>query len=128
MSNGAPCQSISIDGREFPCAGDGTAQPIQGGYTGEYQPNGSPNTGRWKYTPKGWSFPGQVIEIDTSKGDIDYIEEKIASMSDLAIVATYIDAIVSATGRVEGDVEWSPDNATATISFKGPGKYKTKTL
>lgn len=128
MSNGAPCLSLSIDGREFQCAGEGTAQPVQGGYTGELSPNGNPNTARWKYTPKGWSFPGQTIEIDTANADVDYIEEKISTMADLDIVAYYNDAILSGRGRVEGDVEWSPDNATATIAFKGPGKYKVKSI
>ncbi len=124
MATGAPPISVSVDGREFQCLNESAGNPEQGGYDGEFQPNGSPKTGRLTLTPVGWSLPDQAIELDISENDWEYLNGKKNSGQILDIVITYYNAIYGGNGYIVGKLPFDPMAASATVSFGGPGEIE----
>lgn len=123
MATGAPPISVSVDGREFQCLGDSAGSPTQGGYTTEFQSNGSPKTGRNILTPVGWTLPDQAIELDHSQGDWEYLNAKKNSGQLLDIVVTYYDHVRGGSGYITGELPADMMAASASISFSGPGEF-----
>ena len=124
MTTAAPPLSISFDGREYQTAGDSAGSPTQGGYTNEWQPNGNPKTGRVIQTPAGWSLPDQVIQIDLSTDDLEYLEEKRNNAVEMDVVVEYQDAIKGGTGIITGELSFDPMTSTCSVSLMGPGKFE----
>lgn len=120
---GAPPISVSVDGREFQCLNDSAGNPTQGGYNGEFAPNGSPKTGRLLMTPVGWSLPDQGIAIDAAQKDWDYLNEKKNSGQLLDIVVTYYDEVRSGSGYITGELPLDKMAGSASLSFGGPGEF-----
>lgn len=123
MATGAPPISLSVDGREFQCLNESAGSPTQGGYSTEFQPNGSYKTGRNILTPVGWSLPDQAIELDHTQGDWEYLNAKKNSGQALDIVVTYYDHIRGGRGYIVGDLPSDMMAASASISFAGPGDF-----
>jgi hypothetical protein len=124
MATGAPPISLSVDGREFQCLNESAGNPEQGGYDGEFQSNGAPDTGRLILTPTGWGLADQAIELDVEQKDWEYLNDKKNSGQLLDIVVTYYNAVYGGRGYITGKLAFDPMAASGSISFMGPGKFE----
>lgn len=124
MTIATPPLSISFDGPDYQTVGDGAGTPEQGGYDGEYQSNGSPDTGRLVQTPTGWRLNDQAIEIDLATDQWDYLNDKKNNGIKMEIVITYRDRVLAGNGYIEGKLTLDPMTSTASVTCAGPGKLE----
>jgi len=123
-SIGRPLESVSINGREFQTGGDAAATRDLGGFSNEYQSNGNPGTGRIIMTPKGWSIPGQALEIDDDEAAQEYIQSFADSgAKDIDLVFNFGQGtLYQGKGGLVDTMEFDPMTGLMPTSFMGPGK------
>jgi hypothetical protein len=119
----APLLSMSFNGREYQCLGDGAGGMKSGGYENEHAPNGNPATGRTIMTPTSWRVPDQGIVIDITTDDFEFLESLKDSGQDIDIVWTFVgDISYGGTGIIEGELSYDPMTASTSITAAGAGK------
>lgn len=118
---GGSIESMSLRGREFPVAADAEAQRKLGGWENEVQSNGDGGA-RLIKTRVPLSLDGITLEVDDSRGDHEYLQELQDANDFFAISITYASgATWQATAQIVGETQASSQNATAAVSFMGPG-------
>ena len=118
---GGSLESVSISGREFPVATDAEAQRKIGGFENEVLANGN-GTARLIKTRVPLSLDGLTIEVDDSRGDHEYLQEKADLPDYFAIALTYASGITyQGTAQIVGEMQSSSQAATASVNFMGPG-------
>jgi hypothetical protein len=119
----APLLSMSFNGREYQCLGDGAGGMKAGGYENEHAPNGNPATGRIIMTPTSWRLSDQGIVIDNTTDDFEFLDSLKDSGADIDIVWTFIgDVSYGGTGTIEGELVFDAMTASASVTCAGAGK------
>lgn len=122
MSTGGSIESISIRGRLFAVASDADAQVKLGGFENEKQSNGD-GSARTVKTRVPWSITGLQVDINEAKGDHEFLQEIQDSLDDVSVTVTYANGTTrQGTGTITAEVQYSTQNATATVSLGGGGK------
>lgn len=119
---GGSLEALTIDGREFPVAADVEAQRKLGGWENEVLANGN-GTARLIKTRVPLSIEGVTVEVDDSRGDHEFLQERADSFDFFPIALTYASGFTwQATAQITGDMQASSQSASAAVSLMGPGK------
>jgi len=118
---GGSIESVTLAGREFPVAADAESQRKLGGFENEVQANGDGST-RTVKTRVPWSIDGLTLEVDDDRGDQEFLQDLSDANTDFAFGANFVSgATYQGTGQIVGETQVSSQNATAAVSFMGPG-------
>ncbi len=118
---GGSIESVNLKGREFPVAADAEAQRKLGGFENEVQANGD-GTARLIKTRVPLSLDGLTVEIDDSRGDHEFLQDLSNENDFWPIAITYASGVTyQGTAQITGETQASSQNATAAVSFMGPG-------
>jgi hypothetical protein len=119
---GGSIQELDIGGRNFAVASDADAKRKLGGFENEIQSNGN-GTARVIKTRVPWSLADISVEVDDSKGDLEYLQAIANSNATVQIAITFVSGLVyQADGTITGEIASSSQNATASISLGGGGE------
>ena len=119
---GGSIESISLNGRNFAVAADAEGQRKIGGFTNEIQPNGD-GTARTVKTREAWGLEGLTIAIDDSSADQEFLQDLADGNSFFPVAITLASGTVyQGDGQITGDLQYSTQNATASVSLMGQGK------
>lgn len=123
MTIGRPLESVSFDGREFACLGDGAADMTNGGFTGERQSHGSAKSSTNVLTPITGSMPDQPIAIDIDGDDLQFLLAlKNSGRTDIQVVWTYAPGVsYSAACSISGELTYQAMTASANVSWAWDG-------
>ncbi len=119
MTIAGAMRSLTINGRGFKVAHDGSGNKAIGGRNNEVAMNGDESF-RILQTIMPGSFSDIQVELDDSRGDQEYIQELSDAGLPVAIVATYA-ANISYTGDlvISGEISKDESTALASLSFQG---------
>ena len=119
MSIAGAMRSLTINGRGFKVAHDGSGNKAMGGRNNEVAMNGDESF-RVLQTIMPGSFSDIQVELDDSRGDQEYIQELSDSGLPVPIVATYA-ANISYTGDlvISGEISKDENVGLASLSFQG---------
>lgn len=118
---GGSIQSLTLSGREFAVAGDAEAQRKIGGFENEVQANGN-GTARLIKTRVPLSLDGLTLEIDDNRADAEFLQDLTNTSDYFALGITYASGLTyQGTAQIVGETQTSSQNATAAVSFMGPG-------
>jgi len=108
MTSG-PLESININTRRFPVDGEINAVLNLDGYTNEVKPNGQPGESRIIKSRRSGKIGAIPLVIDSSRGDVEFLQEIMNSNDFVDFYATGVDGITW-----EGNVQIveSPELAT----------------
>ena len=122
MGVGGSIESITWRGRTFSVAADAEVQRKLGGWENEVQANGD-GTARLIKTRVPLSLDGLTIDIDDAQGDAEFLQEGQDENSFEPLAITYASGeTYQGTAQIVGETQVSSQNATASVSFMGPGK------
>lgn len=122
MATGGPPQSITFAGREFACTADSDPTIKYGGFENDEEANGDA-TARLIKTPVPWSVTGFSVQIDTELEDQEFLQEAADNFTnDVFTITLANDVTLQGSGQLTGEFQSNPAKATASVSFKGPGK------
>ena len=122
MGVGGSVESITWRGRTFSVAADAEVQRKLGGWENEVQANGD-GTARLIKTRVPLSLDGLTIDIDDAQGDAEFLQEGQDENSFEPLAITYASGeTYQGTAQIVGETQVSSQNATASVSFMGPGK------
>lgn len=126
MSNavGGSLESVGLDSREFVVAADADATRDLGGFTNAVEPNGD-GSARLLKTRKTWKVGGLALEINTARGDQEYLQGLADRKDFFPITVTHADgSTYGGKGQISGDLGASTAKATGTIELSGPKKLE----
>lgn len=122
MPVGGSIESISFDGREFAVAADNEGQLYIGGYENESLPNGN-ETARLIKSRKLCGINGLQISVDFSLGDPEFLQDLADLKTYKVLAVTLADgSTYQCSAQISGELQFSTQSSTASISFSGPGK------
>jgi hypothetical protein len=124
MSIAGAMRSLTVDGRGFKVAHDGSGNKNLGGRNNEVAMNGDKSF-RVIQTVMPGSFSDIQVEIDDSKSDLEYLQGKANAGLPSMVVATYA-ANISYTGDVVLTGELSKDELTGLASLNWQGSELQK--
>lgn len=118
---GGSIESVSLEGRVFAVAADAEAQRKLGGFENEVQANGN-GTARIIKTRVPLMLDGLTLEVDDTRGDHEYLQQLANRTDYFALGITYASGVVyQGRAQITGEMQASSQNATAAVSFAGPG-------
>jgi hypothetical protein len=118
---GGSIESINLAGRNFAVAADAEAQRKLGGFENEVQSNGD-GTARLIKTRVPLSIDGLTLEIDDDRADQEFLQDVSNRNDFVPLVISYASgADYQGTVQIVGETQVSSQNATAAVSFMGPG-------
>lgn len=118
---GGSLEGISLDGRNFAVAADAESQRKLGGWENEVQANGD-GTARIIKTRVPLLISDLQIEIDDSRGDIEFLQELANRKDFFPIAPTYASGVVyQGSAIIIGEMQVSSQSQTASVSLSGPG-------
>jgi acyl-CoA synthetase (NDP forming) len=118
---GGSIESVTLKGRNFAVAGDAEAQRKLGGFENEVQSNGD-GTARLIKTRVPLSIDGLTLEIDDDRGDQEFLQSLSNENDFWPMSITYASGSTwQATAQIVGETQTGSKNATASVSFMGPG-------
>ena len=124
MSIAGAMRSLTINGRGFKVAHDGSGNKVIGGRNNEVAMNGD-GSFRVLQTVMPGSFADTQVEADDSRGDQEYLQELSNDGLPVPVVATYA-ANISYTGDLVLSGEIAKDENTGLISLSFQGGELTK--
>lgn len=112
-------RSLTINGRGFKIAHDGSGNKVMGGRNNEVAMNGD-SSFRVLQTVMPGSLNDLQVEIDDSRGDQEYLQGIADDGLPIPVVATYA-ADVSYTGDVvlSGELQKDENTGLMSLSFQG---------
>jgi len=112
-------RSLTINGRGFKVAHDGSGNKVMGGRNNEVAMNGD-NSFRVLQTVMPGSFNDLQVEIDDSRGDQEYLQGLADDGLAIPVVATYA-ANISYAGDVvlSGELQKDENTGLISLSFQG---------
>lgn len=118
---GGSIESVSLSGRQFAVAADAEVNRKHGGWENEVMANGN-GSARIVKTRVPFMLDGLVVEVDDSRGDVEYLQG-LANRNDFfPIDITYASgAVYQGVAQIVGELQASSQSATATVSLSGPG-------
>jgi len=118
---GGSIEGITLNGRNFPVAADAESQRKLGGFENEVQSNGD-GTARLIKTRVPLSIDGLTLEIDDDRADQEFLQDVSDRKDFVPLVISYASgADYQGTVQLVGETQVSSQNATAAVSFMGPG-------
>lgn len=121
-ATGGSIEKVTVDGRIFAVASDADAQVKLGGFQNEIQPNGD-STVRTIKTKVAWAVTGLMLEIQNARGDQEFLQDIQDGLEDVTVSVTYADGTIrQGQGTITDEVQYSTQNATASVSFGGGGQ------
>lgn len=119
---GGSILSVSVFGRLFAVAADADVTMSMGGMSNEMQANGN-GTARMIKTMGTWLLDGLQLEIDDTRGDLEFLQE-VADRNEYGPIAFTLASrtVWQGLGNVNGKPERSTMGATAAVGFAGPDK------
>lgn len=121
MGVGGSIESITWKGRTFSVAADAEVQRKIGGFENEVQANGD-GTARLIKTRVPLSLDGLTLDIDDAQGDAEFLQDSQNDNSFGPLAITYASGeVYQGTAQIVGETQTSSQNATASVSFMGPG-------
>jgi hypothetical protein len=122
MSTGGSIESVTLDGRTFAVSADTDAQIKPGGFENETQANGDGTT-RTVKTRVPWAISDLNLDMDDFNGDLEFLQALANRNTEFPItIALASGAIRQGTGQINGEVQQSTTNATASVSLMGSGE------
>jgi len=119
---GGSIESVTLAGRNFSVAADADSNRKLGGYENEVQANGD-GSARLIKTRVPFMVDGLALSIDDSRGDQEYLQDLSNRKDFFPITATYASgAVWQGTGQIQGELQFSSQNATASLSLSGTGE------
>lgn len=119
---GGSLESVTLDGREFAVPADADVNRKLGGFENEVQANGN-GTARIIKTRVPFMLDGLTIEVDDARGDQAFIQSLADRPEFFPVTATYVSGITfQGSGQVVGEVQYSNQNASATVNLSGTGQ------
>lgn len=119
---GGSIESISIRNRLFAVASDADATRKLGGFENEIQLNGD-GTARQVKTRVPWMLGGLTVDIDDDRADQEFLKEIQDGKGFVPITITFVSGTTyQAKGQITEAVDYSSQNATASVSLAGPGE------
>ena len=119
---GGSIESISLSGRNFAVAADAEASRKLGGWENEVQANGD-GTARIIKTRVPLSISGLTLEVDDNRGDHEYLQGISNGKDFVPLSITYASGnTYQGSAQIVEEMAASSQNATAEISFMGPGE------
>ena len=119
---GGSIESVSLEGRNFAIAADAEANRKLGGFENEVQANGD-GTARLIKTRVPLALDGLTLEVDDDRGDHEFLQDLSDRTDFFALDITYASGnTYQATAQIVGETQVSSQNATASVSFMGPGR------
>lgn len=119
---GGPIESVSINGRNFAVAEDADASVVYGGDQNELGMNGN-DTARLIKSKMGWKVSGLALQIDPDNNDHEFIQDIIDGNEFVDYEHTEVDGnVYYGSGQIIEEVGKSTKNATAELTFSGPGR------
>jgi len=117
---GGSIESVSYAGRDFAVAADSDASIKTGGFENEVMSNGN-GTVRLVKTRVAHAITGVQIEIDHSRGDLLFLQERANSKVFEVLAITLVDgSVYQGISQITGELSGSTQSATVTVSFGGP--------
>lgn len=131
MSTGGSVQEVAIVGRNFAVAADADSNRKLGGWENAVGMNGN-GTGRKIMTRVAWVVGGLTLDVDHDRGDPEFLQGICDGTADgrggdgfYTIDITYADGnTYQGRGTIVESLEASSMNATAAVTFNGPGKLE----
>lgn len=121
-AQGGSVESCSIMGRNFAVAGDADVSLQLGGFTKETKPNGD-GSARPIFSRVPWMAEGLQVVIDHDSDALSFLQARANEAKYVDVTITFVGNVTfMGRGSVEGDVKYSSQNATATITLAGPGE------
>lgn len=121
---GGPLESVALAGRLFAVAADAEAERKLGGKEIEAQANGN-GTARYVATVVPWKISGVSLELDDTRLDQEFLQEKVDAMVPIPCEFTFVDGTTyRGEGLVTGEVIKNAMNATSALTFEGGGKLE----
>jgi len=121
MSVGGSVESITLSGRVFSVTADADTQRKLGGFENEIQSNGD-GTARIVKTRVPLALTGLVVNCDDLKGDHEFLQDLSSQNDFFPFVVTYASGeSYQGLAQIEGELQNSSQNATATFGLMGPG-------
>lgn len=124
MSINGAIRSLTVGGRGFKVAHDGTGNKDLGGRNNEVQMNGD-GSFRTIQTVMPGSLNDLQLELDDSRGDHEYLQGLANAGLPVPVVATYASA-ESYTGDlvITGEIKHDKTSGLVTLSFMGSALAK----
>ena len=119
MSIAGAMRSLTINGRGFKVAHDGSGNKVIGGRNNEVAMNGD-GSFRPIQTVTPGSFSDVQVEVDDSRGDQEFLQELSNDGLPVPVVATYA-ANISYTGDlvIAGEIVKDENTGLIPLSFQG---------
>lgn len=119
---GGSVLKMDIGGRNFSVAADGDVGVKLGGFENEVQSNGDGSV-RVVKTRVPWSLDGVPLSINHDVNDLQYLQDIADGKKMVPISITMASGdVYNKEGTITGEVKMQTQNATAPLSFAGPGR------
>ena len=116
---GGSVESISINGQEFPVAGDAEINRKLGGFENEVQANGDGSARIIKNRITGM-LSGCVVSIDDDRGDHEFLQDVANSKNFVVVAITFAGgAVYQGLMQISGELQVSSQSSTATFDLSG---------
>lgn len=120
---GGSIESVTLSGRTYAVASDAESQRKLGGFENEVQANGDGMTARGIKTRVPLSLDGLTLQIDDARGDLEYLQALADAPDFFTLSITYASGVTyQGRAQIVGEMTASSMNATASVSFMGPGR------
>lgn len=121
---GGSIESCSINGRNFPADAAAEAQRQIGGFENEVMSNGD-SSARLIKTRMPLMIENLVVSIDDDNGDQEFLQSAADATDYFDFEFTLVDGnTYEARAQITGPIQYSTQNATAALTFKGPGTLR----
>jgi hypothetical protein len=116
-------QEISINNVTYPVTSDTDASRALGGFENEVLPNGD-GSARLKKMRRKWRIGGMSVACDDAINNDQKNLQDVADSKEFIPVVMYMadGSIFSGTGQIEGELNFSNQNAACTFDLAGPQK------
>lgn len=120
---GGSIESVTLDGRTFSVASDADTNRKIGGFENDVPANGD-GTARLIKTRVPWGVDGLTVAIDDQNGDHEFLQDLADGNAFFALTVSYVSgAIWQGDGQIVGEMQFSNQNAVATMGLMGTGKF-----
>lgn len=121
MATGGPVRTLTINGRPFAVTADADVNVKLGGFEKERAANGDGTT-RALLTPVPWMASDVAVSCSTFNNDQEFLQDIANDPDDVPISVAYANGdIYTGVGSIEGELQYSTANATATFGLSGTG-------
>lgn len=120
---GGSLEEINIEGRSFPMTADADVSMKLSGRENEVSANGN-GTARILKTAVVSMLTGLVVECDTSRADLEFLQDIADRNAFVAIALTYASGdVYQGRATVSGELTYNGLNATASFDMAGEGRF-----